>query len=120
MEWVKITVGFIYFINNKKEITASTKVSSEVKKENGWQKEHIIVKWQNQDYFTLIMLIKKPIQAEVNKYNKEKHTHYSLQDIKTRLWRASEYVKSGNVDHYVTLRRMKLLKEFQNIRKKNK
>lgn len=47
MEWVKITVGLIYFINNKKEITASTKVSSEVKKENGWQKEHIIVKWQN-------------------------------------------------------------------------
>ena len=52
-------------------------------------------------------------QTELNEYNKVKHSNYSMQQIKTRLWKLFNYQKTGNPDYYVKPRRVDLLPEMK-------
>ena len=58
---------------------------------------------------------KLPAQTELNKYNKVKHSNYSMQQIKTRLWKLFNYQKTRNPDYYVKPRRVELLPEIKNL-----
>jgi len=52
---------------------------------------------------------------ELNKYNKVKHSNYSMQQIKTRLWKLFNYQKTRNPDYYVKPRRVELLPEIKKL-----
>lgn len=56
-----------------------------------------------------------PTQTELNEYNKVKHSNYSMQQIKTRLWKLFNYQKTRNPDYYVKPRRVELLPEIKNL-----
>ena len=56
-----------------------------------------------------------PTQTELNKYNKVKHSNYSMQQIKTRLWKLFNYQKTRNPDYYVKPRRVELLPEIKKL-----
>ena len=58
---------------------------------------------------------KLPTQTELNEYNKVKHSNYSMQQIKTRLWKLFNYQKTRNPDYYVKPRRVELLPEIKNL-----
>ena len=63
---------------------------------------------------------KLPTQTELNKYNKVKHSNYSMQQIKTRLWKLFNYQKTRNPDYYVKPRRVELLPEIKKLWKSGK
>ena len=120
-KWVKIGIGTVYFLSDNKGIIEDTvKLSSEVKKENALKYVTYVEEERKgiaeRTYYGEINDLsglyhnyvngKMPTLKEIREYNRTKRTNYSLDQIKTRLWKVSQYNKTGNPDYYVVPRRI--------------
>ena len=127
--WVKITIGTLYFFSSRNDSVSSVALSNEVKEKNALiyvaaieeDRKGLAEKTYYGEHNSLYPFYynysrgKLPTQTELNKYNKVKHSNYSMQQIKTRLWKLFNYQKTRNPDYYVKPRRVELLPEIKNL-----
>ena len=132
--WVKITIGTLYFFSSRNDSVSSVALSNEVKEKNALiyvatieeNRKGLAEKTYYGEHNSLSPFYynysrgKLPTQTELNKYNKVKHSNYSMQQIKTRLWKLFNYQKTRNPDYYVKPRRVELLPEIKNLWKSGK
>ena len=132
--WVKITIGALYFFSSRNDSVSSVALSNEVKEKNALiyvaaieeDRKGLAEKTYYGEHNSLYPFYynysrgKLPTQTELNKYNKVKHSNYSMQQIKTRLWKLFNYQKTRNPDYYVKPRRVKLLPEIKKLWKSGK
>ena len=127
--WVKITIGALYFFSSRNDSVSSVALSNEVKEKNALiyvaaieeDRKGLAEKTYYGEHNSLYPFYynysrgKLPTQTELNEYNKVKHSNYSMQQIKTRLWKLFNYQKTRNPDYYVKPRRVELLPEIKNL-----
>ena len=127
--WVKITIGGLYFYSSRNDSVSSVALSNEVKEKNALiyvaaieeDRKGLAEKTYYGEHNSLYPFYynysrgKLPTQTELNEYNKVKHSNYSMQQIKTRLWKLFNYQKTRNPDYYVKPRRVELLPEIKNL-----
>ena len=127
--WVKITIGTLYFFSSRNDSVSSVALSNEVKEKNALiyvatieeNRKGLAEKTYYGEHNSLSPFYynysrgKLPTQTELNEYNKVKHSNYSMQQIKTRLWKLFNYQKTRNPDYYVKPRRVELLPEIKNL-----
>ena len=127
--WVKITIGTLYFFSSRNDSVSSVALSNEVKEKNALiyvatieeNRKGLAEKTYYGEHNSLYPFYynysrgKLPTQTELNKYNKVKHSNYSMQQIKTRLWKLFNYQKTRNPDYYVKPRRVELLPEIKKL-----
>ena len=127
--WVKITIGGLYFFSSRNDSVSSVALSNEVKEKNALiyvaaieeDRKGLAEKTYYGEHNSLYPFYynysrgKLPTQTELNEYNKVKHSNYSMQQIKTRLWKLFNYQKTRNPDYYVKPRRVELLPEIKNL-----
>ena len=132
--WVKITIGTLYFFSSRNDSVSSVALSNEVKEKNALiyvatieeNRKGLAEKTYYGEHNSLSPFYynysrgKLPTQTELNEYNKVKHSNYSMQQIKTRLWKLFNYQKTRNPDYYVKPRRVELLPEIKNLWKSDK
>ena len=132
--WVKITIGTLYFFSSRNDSVSSVALSNEVKEKNALiyvatieeNRKGLAEKTYYGEHNSLSPFYynysrgKLPTQTELNEYNKVKHSNYSMQQIKTRLWKLFNYQKTKNPDYYVKPRRVELLPEIKNLWKSGK
>ena len=132
--WVKITIGTLYFFSSRNDSVSSVALSNEVKEKNALiyvatieeNRKGLAEKTYYGEHNSLSPFYynysrgKLPTQTELNEYNKVKHSNYSMQQIKTRLWKLFNYQKTRNPDYYVKPRRVELLPEIKKLWKSGK